>query len=590
MLLVLGIACSLLAGLVLTFAVRGAARRAKIVAEPRNDRWHRGHTALLGGIAIYMAFITGCLVFSRQTSKAYPVLVAGTLLFIVGLIDDLRPIKPYAKLILQLIAAAVVVYFGLRLPWTASDAINNLITVFWLVGITNAINLLDNMDGLAGGISVIACAFLTISFLMNGQTAEAMLPAMLAGAALGFLVFNFNPASIFMGDCGSMFLGFSLGGLALLSDFGRLRNLSAVLLSPVLILLIPIFDTCVVTVTRKLSGRAISQGGRDHTSHRLVALGMSERRAVLMLYLFAASSGVLALVLRLLESVMLWLLVPGFALVLLFMGLYLGKVRIYEAGEPPAGSYIIRLIADFSFKRRVFEVLLDVVLAALAYYGAYLLRFDGNPPAEQIIIFADTLVLVAVIEILLLLAGGVYRGLWRYTGMDDLVNIGKSVFIGGVTSALTVLFIYNMQGPSRTVFVLNALLLFVFISASRLSFRVLGVLIRSQRNRAHPDARYVLIYGAGDGGELLIREILNNPDHGCAPVGFIDDDARKAGKKIHGYRIFNSSELPDLIRRHGVDEVLISSAKVSENKLDELRGLGLHLRRMSIRIESISDA
>ncbi|HWP43819.1 MAG TPA: hypothetical protein VNO14_11320 [Blastocatellia bacterium] len=585
-----GIVFSLVLGIMLTYAVRKAALRAGVVAAPRRDRWHKKPTALLGGVAIYLAFMASYLVFSSHKSNAYPIIAAGTLLFVVGLVDDLRPIKPYTKLILQLIAAAIVVYFGLHLPWTASNAINNLIAVFWLIGITNAVNLLDNMDGLAGGVSVIACAFLTISFLTNGQAEEAMMSAMLGGAALGFLAFNFNPASIFMGDCGSMFLGFSLGGLALLSDYGRSRNLTAVLLSPVLILLIPIFDTCVVTVARKLSGRAISQGGRDHTSHRLVALGLSERRAVLMLYLFAAASGALALLLRALESEVMWLLVPGFALMILFLGLYLGKVVVYEEGAQPAGSDFIRLIADFSFKRRIFEVLLDAVLAALAYYGAYLLRFDGNPPDEQIIIFADTLIPVMVIEMLLLLWGGIYRGLWRYTGMDDLVNIGKSVLMGGAMSAITVLFIYRMQGPSRTVFVLNALLLFIFISASRLSFRVLGVLVRSQRNKPHPDARYVLIYGAGDGGELLIREILNNPDHGCAPVGFIDDDARKAGKKIHGYRIFSSSDLPDLIRNHGVDEVVISSAKVSENKLDELRRLGLRLRRLSIRIESISDA
>ncbi|HSE97916.1 MAG TPA: hypothetical protein VLD57_06555, partial [Blastocatellia bacterium] len=190
----------------------------------------------------------------------------------------------------------------------------------------------------------------------------------------------------------------------------------------------------------------------------------------------------------------------------------------------------------------------------------------------------------------LLLIGGVYRGLWRYTGLDDLVNIGKSTLVAATASAVTVMIIYGMKGPSRAVFVLNALLLFVFISACRLSFRVFGVLVRSQRKLVHPNARNVFIYGAGDGGELLIREILNNPNHGCAPVGFIDDDARKAGKKIHGYRIFSSNDLPGLIRRHGVNEVLVSSAKVSEIKLDELRSLGVRLTRMSIRIESISDA
>src|ERR1044072_6955462 len=147
------------------------------------------------------------------------------------------------------------------------------------------------MDGLAGGVSFISCLFLTITFLLNGQMTEAMLPALLGGAVLGFLAFNFSPASIFMGDCGSMFLGFMLSGTALLSATGRFRNLASVLLTPVLILMIPIFDTCMVTITRKLSGRKISQGGRDHTSHRLVALGLSERRAVLVVYLFGAVTG-----------------------------------------------------------------------------------------------------------------------------------------------------------------------------------------------------------------------------------------------------------------------------------------------------------
>src|SRR4029078_9734548 len=158
-------------------------------------------------------------------------------------------------------------------------------------------------------------------------------PAVLGAAALGFLVFNFNPASIFMGDSGSMFLGFLLCGTALLSDSGRFRHVTSVLLTPVLILMIPIFDTCFVTVARKLSGRPISRGGRDHTSHRLVALGISERRAVMLLYLFATICGVLALAVRWLETTVVLVLVPLFALLVLFLGLYLGKVRVYAEGE-----------------------------------------------------------------------------------------------------------------------------------------------------------------------------------------------------------------------------------------------------------------
>jgi UDP-GlcNAc:undecaprenyl-phosphate/decaprenyl-phosphate GlcNAc-1-phosphate transferase len=576
--------CTLLFGLILTRILRSLANRVGLVAAPRQDRWHKKPTPLLGGVAIYAAFVIGYCILAPKLASVVPILAAGTLLFFTGLVDDIVRIKPYAKLVIQLIASAILVYFGLRLPWVEYQWVNDVITIFWLVGITNAINLLDNMDGLAGGISLVACVFLTITFLLNGQFEEALVPALLGGAVLGFLVFNWNPASIFMGDSGSMFLGFVLSGAALLSDTGRFRSLTSVLLTPVLILMIPIFDTCMVTITRKLSGRAISHGGRDHTSHRLVALGVTERRAVLLLCFFAVVCGVLALMVRVLETTFILALVPAFALLVVFMGLYLGKVRIYETNEQAAGLSTLSAFADFTYKRRIFEVLLDVVLVALAYYGAYVLRWDGALGGEQLEILLRTLPLVIMIEMAFFLLGGVYRGLWRYVGINDLLVVSKSVAAGATVSTLAVFAIYSFKGPSRAVFLLNMLLLLVLMSASRLSFRLLRELIEG-RDGLHPDAKPVLIYGAGDGGELLIREILNNSDHRYAPVGFIDDDDRKAGKLIHGYRIFESDQLPDLIRAYGIKEVLISSLKVPDSRLDLLRNMGVGLKKLSIRIE-----
>ena len=568
----------------LTAVARIVSHRVGLVAAPRRDRWHSKPTPLLGGLAIYAAFLAGFFFFGPRTPGSYAILGGGTLLVITGLVDDVLHIKPYTKLVFQFIAASILVYFGLSLPFVEYQIFNNVLTIFWLVGITNALNLLDNMDGLAGGVSVIACGFLAITFLLNGQTAEAVLPAVLGAAALGFLVFNFNPASIFMGDSGSMFLGFLLSGTALLSDSGRFRHVTSVLLTPVLILMIPIFDTCIVTITRKLSGRPISQGGRDHTSHRLVALGISERRAVLLLYLFAAVCGALALMVRLMSMTVMMGLVPAFALMVVFLGLYLGKVRVYEEGEEPQGIRIINAIADFSYKRRIFEVLLDVVLMTLAYYAAFLLRWDGALPSEQFGIFLTTLPLVIIIQITFFLFCGVYRGLWRYVGITDFLTICRAVLAGGAVSMLVVFAEYWFRGPSRAVALLNVLLLLVFVAASRLSFRLFRALIVGRAN-PDPEATPVLIYGAGDGGELLIREILRNPDHRYAPVGFIDDDDRKAGKLIHGYRIFGSKQLPHLVRTYGVSEVLISTFKVPDAKLDYLRRLGVGLKKMSIRIE-----
>jgi FlaA1/EpsC-like NDP-sugar epimerase len=266
------------------------------------------------------------------------------------------------------------------------------------------------------------------------------------------------------------------------------------------------------------------------------------------------------------------------------LGFNLGKVHVYKEGEQATGFPLFNAIADFTYKRRVLEILLDVMLIALAYYGAYLLRWEGRIGDEQLAIFLKTLPVVIVIEIACLSVGGVYRGLWRYLGIDDLLVVSKSVFAGCAASAIAVFLMYQFSGPSRAVFLLNTLLLLVFVSASRLSFRLLRVLMVG-REKAHPDAKPVLIYGAGDSSEMVIREILRNPDYMYAPVGFIDDDKRKAGKRLYGYRIFASDEVTDVVRAHNIKDIIVSSWKVPNAKLELLRSQGLSLRRMSVRIE-----
>ncbi len=579
---------ALIGSLTFTPVVRAIAERRGMMARPRGDRWHKRATAIMGGVAIFAAFFSGFLVFSNQLPGGARLVLAGaTLLFILGIVDDLIGIKPPVKLAIQLIVASIVVYFGRRLPWTDSNALNIFITIFWLVGITNAVNLLDNMDGLAAGIVAIACAFMAATFLLNGQTSEAFLPVLLGGAALGFLVFNFSPASIFMGDSGSLFLGFALGGTALLSSYDRARHVGTVLVAPVLIMLIPIFDTCIVALTRKLAGRPISQGGRDHTSHRLVGLGISERRAVLLLFALSLASGALALIVRQMRLEMMVAVLVGFVLLLVSLGLYLSKVRVYEEGTEPPNSAILRALDGFPYKRRVFEIVLDVILIALAYQSAFLLRFDGGIPAGQMDIFLRTLPLVVAIEMGFFLIGGVYSGLWRYVSMSDVVVLARSGVLGAIASALVAFGMFGWNGPSRAVFLLNGLLLMVFMAVSRFSFRLLRTVIVG-RGGFHPDARPVFIYGAGDRGELLMRELFNHGEHRYEPIGFIDDDLTKVGKMIHGVPIFPTTQLAELIERHNVRDVLISSSKVSEGKLRQLESLGVFLGRLQIKIEEES--
>jgi len=227
--------------------VRALARRFGIVAAPKADRWHKKPTAMMGGVAIFVAVVAAFLLFVPTSRASWTILAASTLLFSVGLIDDFLHIKPYQKLIGQVIGAAIVLNYGLVLPWTASPTLNMFVTLVWLIGITNAVNMLDNMDGLAAGTAALAAVFLGINFFINHQPGEALMLLGFAGALLGFLIYNHNPASIFMGDCGSLFIGFFLASGALLSGTGggRSRSLLAVLSVPVLVLCVPIALTIV---------------------------------------------------------------------------------------------------------------------------------------------------------------------------------------------------------------------------------------------------------------------------------------------------------------------------------------------------------
>ncbi len=573
--------------LALTPLVRALARRWGAVAMPRGDRWHKKPTALLGGIAIFAAVLVTSLATVSHTYQTLTLLGASAFLFLVGLVDDLRALKPYQKLIGQVMGAVALLAAGMYLPWTPWLLVNWAITLLWVVGITNALNLLDNMDGLAGGIAAIAAAFLGVNRLMSGQVDEAILLGVLAAALLGFLVFNSNPASIFMGDCGSMFIGFFLAGAALLEPVGgRSRSFLPVLAVPLLVLFIPIFDVCLVTVMRKLAGRAVSQGGRDHTSHRLVALGLSERRAVWLLYVLAMLSGGVAVVTHEIAADVSLLLIGGFTIALTLLGIYIARVKVYAAGEGPAApGALASFLVDLSYKRRIFEVFLDVLLICLAYAAANVLVYGPVGDDGVWALLTSPLPLLVFLKLGAFLAAGVYRGLWRYIGANDLLVYAKGVVLGSVLSVLAFVVIYRFEGFSRTVFFLDGVILLVLLASSRIAFRLLRSLLPRPPTAG---ARRTLIYGAGDAGELLLREMQNNPDLGCVPVGFADDDPLKKGKVIHGLRVFGGNgSLEDICRANGVEEVYISSERVPPERVREIQqncketGVGLKRLRMS---------
>ena len=586
------VALTAVLAIISTFLVRALAHRLGSIAKPKSDRWHQRPTAMLGGGAIFVSTIAGYFLFDTISAESLTVIAGSSFLFFVGLIDDVINIKPYQKLIGQLFGAVFVVYMGLKLPITGYELVDIWITIFWIVAITNAINLLDNMDGLAAGIAAIGAISLAMSFGMNGQTDELLFMCVFIGALLGFLVFNFNPASIFMGDCGSMFVGFLIATSVLLNQVGgRSRGIVAILAVPALILFVPIFDTTFVTVLRKLWGRKATQGGRDHTSHRLVALGLSERNAVLMLYLFAICAGAISLAIARLETTQSLALIAAFIVVLSLIGVYLSKVKVYSRSDEEIAvrdNAVFAFLVDVSYKRRIFEVLLDTFLITLSYYLSYSLLFGPIEGTANWDLFITSLPILITLKLFAFLSFGIYRGLWRYMSLSDIFTFVKGIAAGSVLSILAILLVYRFNYFSRAVFVLDALILLAAVIASRLTFRLFRTLLPQNGG----GGRNALIYGAGDGGEMVYRELKNNPTWKCVPVGFIDDDPLKQGKVVHGLKVYDANgTLPDICRSKEVAEILISTNEIPPEKLEGLRslceGLDISLKRAQIKIEPL---
>ncbi len=242
--------------MLLTPAAGRLAGRIGLVSHPRGDRWHRSPTPLLGGVAIFLAIVPLFLLVP-QPVQAHPfdrfggLLLGGTLIFALGLFDDIRTLPPYTKLLGQIVAACVVVAglpIGKFMPWSVLVV---PVTIFWIVGVTNAFNLLDNMDGLSAGIAAIVALTLFAYNYLQGDQQTALLCLLIAGAAGGFLVFNFNPARIFMGDSGSLLVGYLLSGMVVLGAAKATSELALALLVPVGVMALPILDTTLVTSGRR---------------------------------------------------------------------------------------------------------------------------------------------------------------------------------------------------------------------------------------------------------------------------------------------------------------------------------------------------
>ena len=547
---------------------------ARLVAVPTGERWHDRATPTFGGIGIFVGFVGGVGIALaagalEPTSELLGILGGAAVLFVAGLVDDLAHLNPLAKLSAQFAAAGIAIASGLQVQIVSSDALALAIGLVWLVGMTNAFNLLDNMDGLAATLATISCAALALDAVTEHPNRAVLVIALALGSAcLAFLPFNLRPgrrAVVFMGDSGSQVLGFVLASLTLASSWKVAGTTTATVILPLLVLAVPILDTSLVTARRLLERRPVTQGGRDHTSHRLVYYGLSEGRAVALLAAIAAAVGATGVTYTSLGNARVTTVgvLVTFVLLVQFAGL-LGDLEEHtRRGDPIAAQPSLRALL-FQPKRLV-EVLADFLAITLSFLAAYLLVVGGAGSVSQRSVFVAALPVLLATRYVVYVTAGMYRRVWRFAGTRDAFAIVVATAVSECLGLALLLVLYDLGDFPTRVFVLDAVFCAAAIGATRFGLRLVG----SGLGRRSSDRRRTLIVGAGGLGRSLARELAES--HTVQVVGFLDDNGLLRRRRILGLTVLGTlDEIERTLAEARPDEVLVTIPGAARDRLTAL--------------------
>jgi UDP-GlcNAc:undecaprenyl-phosphate/decaprenyl-phosphate GlcNAc-1-phosphate transferase len=441
------------------------------------------------------------------------------------------------------------------------------VTVFWLVAITNSFNLIDGLDGLASGVALIACSATFTAAVLHRDSSIALVSLSFGAALLAFLVYNFNPASIFMGDGGALTLGFVLGVLSLQVAAEAKNSAMAAYTFPLFLLAVPLLDTSLVTLTRVATGRAIFARGLDHSHHRLIALGLRYRSAVLLCWAVEALTSMYALATTVMPHIYLIATLPMIMTALAPYALFLVDLT-FEIRAPGITYHrvgrLAKVILSISYRMRIVDIALDATMAAAAYFAVAIMNVAVSDGLVSKVLNGLPWVLVASCPAFFVT--GVYRGLWRYAGFVDAVRFGKGAALAG--SLVLVGSIARLIPITPSGAALFSILLLDLLLASRFSFRLMRkvlVAVTSPVNR-------VLIVGAGRTGDAAVRDITTRTEHSARIIGFVDDDMFKHGKLIEGLPVLGTIEnLAKIYSAHKFDEIVIAANRIDEFRLNIVR-------------------
>jgi UDP-GlcNAc:undecaprenyl-phosphate GlcNAc-1-phosphate transferase len=619
MYIVLAIALPLLSSLLITPGIIRLARGIGAYDLPNERKVHTQPVPRLGGLAVYVSFFLmvvlilaadrGPFISTWFFSLKGAVFIASLVVVaLLGIWDDFRSLKPGLKFGVQALIATGCYLAGFHIsavtdPFSAGlfqlGALDYPITVLWIVGVTNAFNLIDGLDGLASGVGIIASFTIFMITLLSGDIATALLALVLTGSLLGFLRYNFNPARIFLGDSGSLFIGLVL---ALLSIQSSTKGSTAVaILIPFLALGFPIMDT-LLSMTRRLLGSFLPDydapttiahkvhsmflPDRRHIHHQLLALGLTHRTAVLTLYLVSCLFGAGAFAATMVNNAGTSLIVLAFA-----VAMFAGIRRLhYNEMEILRNGVLLPIYEWPIINRSMFQGIFDLGFIVAAFSIAFYLTVGHVASHALRLEFLSVLPVVGSIQITVFYAFGLYRGTFRHLGVGDLMKIVRTVAVAVIVTSITsALIIPIFSWPSLSLFIIDFYILLTLIAGSRMSFHVLNYLFR----KVSKTGKKILIYGADADGVLTLQHILSDGRSGLTPTGFLDDNPQLQGKRVNGYEVFGGHwKLPRLLKKYNIEEILISSDNVRPIALRRMKQVadvhGISLKRTKVLWEDVS--
>ncbi|HVA67847.1 MAG TPA: hypothetical protein VNF45_00945 [Candidatus Binataceae bacterium] len=517
--------------------------------------------------------------------------VGSITMLIGGTVDDIVALRPSRKLAVEIGVVLLVLALGPVPALTPWPNVNVMIAAVWMIAVINAFNLVDGLDGLAAGVGILAAIAIALTGLIAGNRMLALEAAVVAGALGGFLLYNFYPAKIFMGDCGALTVGLILAVLSLRAGALEPNSCLSRIIFPIAVMLLPLTDTAIVTISRAATEIPISRRGGDHSHHRLLLMGLTVPRAVGVCWSFSAVGVVAAVALGTLSHAYVLCALPfvaaAVAVVALFMVNLTFELKLPEkqfAFERAEG--IARHILNFGYKLRMAEAVLDLTLIPAAFVGAYLLRLDFRMNDGLIESMAGTLPFIILATYTAFLGAGIYRGIWRYASFPDVMRFANGSLFAGIL--IVILAQFRHLELSGSIVVLYVILLFNLLVATRMSFRVfrraIAALAMSRGS--------VLIVGAGQTGEAAARFIASGADGRLRPVGFADDDAFKEGKIVYGLHVLGS--LGDLERIHSetrFQQILVAQEGIDAARMSRVfefaRAHGMLVRRFSISLSDL---